>query len=221
MVNRQLPDIRIQHIYIFLALFLFLIFITVEVMDPHSFIAVDDQRFENLLLSVRSPFFLNVFGFITLFGNPLVVLGIAPVVGAFLWYSKIYRACAMGLAVTLIGAGSVGYIMKIMVGRMRPGGLIPSAIETSFSFPSGHATAAMALYGFIAYLLFRLFPEKQILVMVATVVILGSIGFSRLYLGVHFPSDVLGGYILGGLWLLIGIEITKRLKGKLDFMRRC
>lgn len=169
-----------------------------------------DLWFENLLFSVRTPFFLDVFTGITFFGNELTIAVIAGIVVLALLYFK-YRAYALGLMITLIGAGATGYALKVLVARPRPSGLIPSVIETSFSFPSGHATAAMALYGFLTYFLCTLFPGKKSLILSAALLLIGSVGFSRLYLGVHFPSDVLAGYILGGLWILIGSAIVKRV----------
>lgn len=173
-----------------------------------------DQWFEELLFSIRTPFFLDVFNRITFFGNEFTVAVIAGIVMLFLLYFKVYRVYALGLAITLIGAGVTGHVMKVIVERARPSGLIPSVIETSFSFPSGHATVSMVLYGFIAYFLCILFPAKKLLVLTVAIMIIGSIGFSRLYLGVHFPSDVLAGYVLGGLWILIGMALIEKLNRK-------
>ena len=179
-----------------------------------SSLVVVDRWFEELLFSIRTPFFLDVFNGITFFGNELTIAVIAAIVILFLLYFKVYRAYALGLAITLIGTGATGYALKALVGRARPNGLIPSVIETSFSFPSGHATAAIALYGFIAYILCVLFPTKKPVVVTSAILLIGSVGFSRLYLGVHFPSDVLAGYILGGLWILIGIAVAERFTRK-------
>lgn len=209
MVNRQF------RVSVLIVLFLLLLaFITAEVTTPYSFAVIADLWFENLLLSVRTPLLINVFDWVTFLGNTIFVVGIATVAGAFLLYLKIYRSYAVGLASTLIMAATTLYSMKIIAARARPGGLIPSMIETSFSFPSGHATAAMALYGFMAYLLCTLFPTKKPMILAVAIMIIGSVGFSRLYLGVHFPSDIIAGYLLGGLCLLIGIEIARRLRDK-------
>lgn len=199
-------------VFVWVALFLLLMFLTAEVMTTHGFVIAADIWFENLLVSVRTPSLIYVCNWITLFGNAVVVVGVAGIALIFLWSSRATRAYAVGLAATLIGAAASDYIMKTIVERARPHGLIPNLIETSFSFPSGHATAAMALYGFLAYLLCTLFPAKTRIITTLAVVIIGSVGFSRLYLGLHFPSDVLAGYLLGGLWLLIGIEIVRRVR---------
>jgi undecaprenyl-diphosphatase len=171
-----------------------------------------DLWFENLMLSVRNPFLVQIFKRITFFGNTTTVIGIAVLIGAYLFFSKVLRPYLAGLFVTLGGAATSAYFLKEIVGRARPGGLISTAIESDFSFPSGHATASMALYGFTAYILCRLYPQHRRAVLgVATSLIL-LIGFSRLYLGLHFPTDVIVGYLVGGVWLWIGIKLVQKLQ---------
>ncbi|MDP2651866.1 MAG: phosphatase PAP2 family protein, partial [bacterium] len=176
-----------------------------------SFILTADVWFENMLLSVRTPFFLQLFSIVTILGNTSVVIGVTGVTGLCLLFSKHDRAYVAGLATAVIGAASANYIMKILIERARPSGLIPSILETSSSFPSGHATLAVALYGFVAYLLCRLYPKNAVVIVTLATLVILAIGFSRLYLGVHFPTDVLAGYLLGGLWLILGIKITALL----------
>jgi undecaprenyl-diphosphatase len=115
-------------------------------------------------------------------------------------------------AVTFFGEPTtiVGFALKDLVRRARPDGLIPAIRETGFSFPSGHATGSMAFYGFTAFILCRLYPRYAKAVVTIAAVIILTIGMSRLYLGVHFPSDVVGGYLVGGLWLFIGIKAVQR-----------
>ncbi|MFZ2500507.1 MAG: phosphatase PAP2 family protein [Minisyncoccia bacterium] len=174
-------------------------------------ILVADVWLENLLFSVRTPLGLQVFESITFFGDAITIIGIAGIIGLFLFFSKSTRPYLAGLIITLCGAVASEYVLKELVGRVRPGGLIPAIVETSPSFPSGHATASMALYGFIAFILCRWYPQhRRMVIAIATIIIL-AIGFSRLYLGVHFPSDVIAGYILGWLWLLVGVKIINRI----------
>jgi undecaprenyl-diphosphatase len=174
-----------------------------------TFIFSIDTWFENLMLNIRTPFFLEVFKGITFFGSVTTILAIGGLVALYLAYKR-YWPYLVGLAVTVGGAGISAFILKDIIARARPGGLIQAVAETSYSFPSGHATSSMALYGFIAFVLCKLYPERKRCVITAATLIILAIGFSRLYLGVHFPSDVLAGFALGGFWLWVGILSTKK-----------
>jgi membrane-associated phospholipid phosphatase len=79
----------------------------------------------------------------------------------------------------------------------------------SYSFPSGHATAAVAFYGIVFYLLIRLAKRRltKFVLLISGLAIILLIGFSRMYLCEHFLSDVVGGYLLGFLWLLLSISV--------------
>jgi len=99
--------------------------------------------------------------------------------------------------------------------------------ELSPAFPSGHSTMAVLVYLFVAYLLVEHLADRQRgrLVLLAALLFTLVIGFSRLYLGVHWLSDVLAGYALGGLWLSLLVTLVEltRLRhpnGRLDAVHR-
>lgn len=101
------------------------------------------------------------------------------------------------------------YILKPLIGRVRPIG-INLIEEKSFSFPSGHSLTAMAFYGFIIYLIFKSkLKYKKVYIVLLSILIL-LIGLSRVYLGVHFITDVLGGFIFSLGYLIIFIELIKK-----------
>jgi len=203
---------RVLCVSAFVVLFILLLLVTGEVISAGSFVLNADVWFENLLLGVRTSFLLRVFSFVTILGNTFVIIGITGIIGAFLFFSKKhYGAYVSGLATAVMGASGTNYLMKTLIERARPGELFSYTVETSFSFPSGHATLAMALYGFFAFILCKLYPKNTVVIITLATLVILAIGFSRLYLGVHFPSDVFAGYILGGLWLLIGIEVATLL----------
>lgn len=171
-----------------------------------------DVWFGNVLLDIRAPWAVEMFKGITFFGDKMTVIGIAGVIAIALWSSKVYRPYVIGLAATLAGAVASVYVLKELVARVRPSGLLPVLTETGFSFPSWHATAAIALYGFIIFLSYKLYPQFRKSITVAGALLIFAIGASRLYLGVHYLSDVLAGFVLGGVWLLAGMWITKKLQ---------
>ena len=137
----------------------------------------------------------------------LVVLGVKRRWGA-----------AVALFVTTLGAQFLNDVLKDVFQRTRPApvvGIIPSQ---SFSFPSGHAMVAAAFYGYLAYLSWNLLRGWQRWLAVSGLLILVFlIGLSRLYLGVHYLTDVVAGYIAGFLWVdavIIGIVDTVDVLGK-------
>lgn len=177
-----------------------------------------DLWFENLMLAVRTPVLLQAFGMVTPLGDAVVVVFVTLVAGAYFTFSAMpLRPYLAGLIVSLAGALSCASALKMLIARARPDGLIPSMIETSYSFPSRHAVVAVALYGFIAVFLAREYPEHARKIAAAATILILSIGFSRLYLGVHFPSDVIAGFALGGIWLLIGIWTVRKLSPTKNF----
>lgn len=137
-------------------------------------------------------------------GSGWFVLPLAAVVGLFLRHqTKSWRPLLL-LAATVAGSSLLGYIFKIAVARPRPLPEWMAAPATGYAFPSGHTTVS-AVYGALAYLLAKTRRHWQTKVAVWTTggTIAFLIGISRVYLGVHWPTDVLGGWALAGVWLSI------------------
>lgn len=169
-----------------------------------------DVRVANALAVFRDPELIRFFTWVTLLGKWQIIVGFLLIASAlfFMWHRKKF---IIPLWVTVAGAELLSFLSKIMVHRQRPPGAF--YIEDSFSFPSGHATIAIAFYGFCAYVLFRALTKWKWKINVAAVsiIVIALIGFSRLYLGVHYVSDVWGGYLIGALWLLLGIALSELL----------
>jgi undecaprenyl-diphosphatase len=144
---------------------------------------------------------------ITAVGNGTSVAVISLVVCAFLWAFR-QRGAVLLVIMAVIGADLGQSVLKLVFQRPRPELFViqtPYARPVSTSFPSGHATGAIALYLVLAYLLTRLGgtrPFRWIANGCAALLILG-IGLSRIYLGVHYPSDVAAGYLIGFVWVTL------------------
>ena len=108
---------------------------------------------------------------------------------------------------TLIAVG-VSQILKRVIGRTRPIG-IALIEETGYSFPSGHSMVSFAFYGLIIYLIYKskLNNKLKTALIILFMLIIFNIGLSRIYLGVHYTTDVIGGYMLGFITLTIFIEL--------------
>lgn len=184
------------------ALFAWLFFGVVEDLFFHDPLAQVDRNVFHLLQALRTPeadrFFLAV---TYLGGFPVLATALGAGLLGLLWLRRRFEAFLLtaGLA-----AGEVlMWAIKVGVGRARPAPVAPLAVETSAAFPSNHAFSALALWGFLAYLWGRTLSSEvsraRIYALGALVIV--AVGMSRLYLGVHWLSDVIAGYALGGIWL--------------------
>lgn len=117
--------------------------------------------------------------------------------------SPVHRSKGILLAVTLAGGGGIIALIKLRVGRERPSLVEALAKEGSFSFPSGHSFISLCFYGILASWWMRTHPRlvDRVIIGVASTGAIGLIGGSRVYLGVHYPSDVLAGFAAAVPWL--------------------
>jgi membrane-associated phospholipid phosphatase len=128
------------------------------------------------------------------------------------------RKLAIFLAVTCLGGGVIDTIVKVAVGRPRPKVDEPITTAIGNSFPSGHSMQAVVCYGALLLVLLPLLNGRaRTAAIVGTGALVIAIGFSRLTLGVHFVSDVLGGYALGAAWLIASVaafEVWREERGR-------
>lgn len=115
-------------------------------------------------------------------------------------------------------AGLLNQVVKVAIGRPRPSPALVAVTRhlTDFSFPSGHVMFYVAFFGFVLFLAYRERGRSaiRIVVMVLASVPILLVGASRVYLGEHWPSDVLGGYLLAIAWLTAAIEAYERWKSR-------
>lgn len=126
-----------------------------------------------------------------------------------------HRMELLFLAASLGGASLLNKLLKIIFQRERP--FVHRLVEeTGFSFPSGHAMAAFALYGALAFLLWRHIRPQwgRILLIVLSCFMVVMICISRVYLGVHYPSDIAGALLASGFWLSVMIGIAQWYEGR-------
>jgi membrane-associated phospholipid phosphatase len=183
-------------------------------------IASFDQDFGQRLCDHRqeSPSVRQLFLWITEAGSEqkltVLTLGLAVV----LLFRRL-RLLALVWLVEMAGGGLLDSELKLFYQRDRPLFRDDAILETTMSFPSGHSMGAVLAYGFIAYLLFLVVRRLwgRLIVLLASILVIVAIGFSRLYLGAHFFSDVMGGYIIGLAWLttcIAAYETARRHAGK-------
>jgi undecaprenyl-diphosphatase len=139
---------------------------------------------------------------VTALGYYYVVVPLLAV-AVYLFYRRGWRLSAVLLAVSTGGSIVLTTVLKDVFQRARPE-LFDSGYQASFySFPSGHATVAVGFYGMLTVIMaYRLEGLARWAVAVSGVLVVLMIGFSRLYLGVHYPTDILAGYLSALLWLV-------------------
>lgn len=138
-------------------------------------------------------------------GGPVGTVVLAVVIGAVLSWRARSPIPALILIGTVGAAALVSTVTKTVVGRSRPPIASQVLLETDHSFPSGHATGAMALFMTAALLLgYAWSPARRALLLVTAAAVAVVVSVTRLYLGEHWLSDVIGGMLLGGLAAVIG-----------------
>jgi membrane-associated phospholipid phosphatase len=185
-----------------------------------EWVVVADEKFTNFLYGIRFASLSYFLFILTRLADQEAVFIVGSIVSVIFIYRKRYVALvAFWLAMAGVGV-SVRY-GKSFISRARPSEVAYYQVE-HYSFPSGHATTAIALYGLLAYFLYRHYhkhPYHYLILWVTTILVL-LIGFSRIYLGVHYLSDVLAGYLLGVVWLLLGVSLVEVMmyrKNKIPF----
>ena len=168
-----------------------------------------------VLMTIRqwhTPFLDRFLVVITNIGNPSVLLVASLLLAAFLLWRK-RKAETVTLAIAAVGALGLNVVLKDLFARARPE-LWQRTVDVNFySFPSGHAMMSVVVFGMIGYLLATHAPRWRLAIATSTVMLVCAIGFSRLYFGVHWPTDIVAGYAAGTVWLvacILSLEIWKR-----------
>ena len=117
----------------------------------------------------------------------------------------------ISLVINLLGITIINNLIKVIIARPRPE-INKLVTETGYSFPSGHSITSMVFYGYLVYLTYKYINNKKIKIplIIFLILLIPTIGLSRIYLGVHYASDVLCGFLLGIIYLILFISISKK-----------
>lgn len=187
-----------------ICLIIFFIFITTLVIfNKINFI---DSSVYNFLISFKNDSLTNFFRFITKFSNVAFLVIFVLIVLLILRNKD-----AVFVIFNLIFLRLLNYVIKIIIKRDRPNILRLIKIG-EYSFPSGHAMISMGVYGYLIYLIYKKVKNTYIkylgIIILSLLIIL--IGISRIYLGVHYFSDVVAGYTLSLIYLIIFIRVRRK-----------
>lgn len=182
---------------------LFLLFIILTVLVCTNTIEPLDNAASSFIISIRSPELTNTMNIITNISGSYALI-VFTTLFIILIKKKKYP---LAITINLIAVFIASQLAKAIVERDRPLDMLVSA--PGYSYPSGHSMVGLAYFSFLSYLVIKYIPNKIvkiILPIVFTITIL-LVGFSRIYLGVHYLSDVLAGFLLGAIYLIIFINI--------------
>lgn len=164
----------------------------------------------------RSDPLVGLFLFFSVIGETAIMLVATIAVSALFafWYKQ--RAIAVGLVATMATSTAITYILKHVVARARPDIAYQAIAETGYSFPSGHSSAAAAFFGFLVYVVWTRMPPgpRRTLLAAAAITYVIVMAFGRLYVGAHYPSDVLIGLLIGALAAAAGSLVANRLTNR-------
>ncbi len=179
-----------------------------ELIEADEMLAFD-ARVNAMLSDYRSTDLVALFANITDLGSLPTLVAVAVVSTGFLWSHRGGRLI-FPLWLTVIGAQLTTTAGKYGFDRARPE-FLTSVTAVTPSFPSGHSTGAMAVYGFIAYAIARDLASGRARFEVAywAAALITLVGFSRIFLSVHYLSDVAAGFLVGGFWLLLGFAVAE------------
>lgn len=190
--------------------FLSFLYLSHEVNE--TTLPIIDRELSNLLYSYRSPVLTQIMLLFTFLGGN-IMLTISSLALFLLLFIKNYRHEASLFGVTFVMGCILNLLLKEIIGRARPD-MSPLIHEMYYSFPSGHSMNSLVFYALLAYLTYHFTRSISRTVFVSSLCILLilMIGLSRIYLGVHYPSDIMAGYLAGVTWFITVLVIERTAK---------
>jgi undecaprenyl-diphosphatase len=170
-----------------------------------------DDTVRNFVHSFASPALTNLMHIASFLGSTIFLIIFGTIIVIFFLFLKRRRPAAI-FAITTVGSGILISTLKLLFKRARPEPFFDTILPASFSFPSGHSLGSLCFYLALAAIITVRIENRiaQIATWITAIFLVLLIGISRIYLGVHFPSDVVAGYAVGLIWV-VTIAVGDRL----------
>lgn len=196
--------------YVKLCLILLVLFIIWTLLVILKNTTSFDNAIYNFIIKFRSNNLDSFFKLITKLGNTQVIFAIVCV---FLIIT--HNIESLFMSTIAIICPTTMQILKSLIKRKRPT-ILRLINQGGYSFPSGHAMISIGIYGFLIYYFYNHINNKVLRNIICSIlfIIIILIGISRVYLGVHYPSDIIGGYLISFIILIIIINILEIIKNK-------
>ncbi|MFZ5955660.1 MAG: phosphatase PAP2 family protein [Nanoarchaeota archaeon] len=191
-----------------ISLFIFAILLAEINKNPFIFL---DLSANSYIPKIQNHFFISFFRMIGIIFDTLIILLISLLLSGFLWI-KSFKKESVFLSFTIILNSVIIFLLKNFIQRTRP--LNALILENSFSFPSGHTTTAVVFFGILSFLIFKKMHSisLKIFSIIFSIFMMLLIGFSRLYLNVHWATDILAGFSLGIFIISLSILMFENIK---------
>lgn len=193
-------------------------FIWDQVRDKNRSTTTFDHVVLSWMHAHQLPWLLSIARALAFMGSPPTIVGMAVlgIIVGLLW--RKVRGAAWTLPIGVIGAGIIIQGVKLEFHRPRPTLFTPLLHESGYSFPSGHSLIAVVVYGLLGYFTLHLFHKRtaRIAVIACTILLIVLIGVSRPYVQVHYPTDVLAGWMAGTPWLLTCLGLHEVLSRRFE-----
>lgn len=162
-----------------------------------------DETVRNFIHEYASPFLTNVMQSASFLGSTLFLILFGVIIVVALYLRK-HRHGAILFTITTVGSSILLVMLKFAFHRARPEPFFDTILPSSYSFPSGHSLASFCFYGALAIILTSRIKNIQlkILIWILSLAMILLIGISRIYLGVHHPSDVVAGFAVAFVWVV-------------------
>ncbi len=162
---------------------------------------VFDETIRQAINQTATPALTSLMVFISFIGSAIFLVPLGVVVIIIFLRLK-WRRAAVLFVITMAGEIILNLTLKAFYGRTRPDPFFDYPLPSSYSFPSGHALGTFCFYGILAWLVTARLESRttKIIIRILAAILIFLMGFSRIYLGVHYPSDVVGGYLAALVW---------------------
>ncbi|MFD0696925.1 phosphatase PAP2 family protein [Paenibacillus sp. GCM10027628] len=214
------PKLKVTFVFV-LSILSFLCFIFVASLFKGPWVAKLDSSIISSIQGSEAPWLTAVMKCFTFIGSTPIVILLSIVAMVFL-YKVLHHRLELTFFVSIIaGTAIFNQVLKLIFQRQRPS-LHRLIEETGYSFPSGHSMEAFALYASLAFLLWRHISTRRgrTAVVIFSVAMILLIGISRIYLGVHYPSDVVGAYFASGFWFALSVWIFQWYKEYRNYKKK-
>ena len=207
MKKKSIKNIILENKKTIIILITTILFLIITYFTFSSKINTFDKLVETYILNIRNDKMTNIMITITNISSAYSLIVISILLLVIIKKKKI----PLAIMINLISVFLISQLAKIIIRRPRPSGI--NLVEASgFSYPSGHSMVSMAYFGYIAYLIYNHLDHKlsKAILIITLIITSITIGFSRIYLGVHYLSDVIAGFLLSIIYLIIYIKLNDK-----------